>query len=820
MKSDNAGAAGNIYEELGNRLNFENSGAQNCAAEKITNVEATSVIGGGDGTKNAIGLSCPTGETPQVPSVVAGTGTRKRTIVRKTVRVVKKLIKKRVPKRVLINGLGNRGELVKVEDGVNLSEVRNNGNLANDVIERSNLVDEVIEETGRVSEAKDTANIANVSTEVLNLENGADKVEETTSIVHDAEEKADIRGAVSHNLEIINAPNLSRPVNGEEVDDLSAQMESEMSKPDIHANFSEQMVPINNQSGLNPTEADDVKGNAAVCEVQRKDFERVSFTPGTTTETNERENTMTENQLTDRLMVDQRIDIARKEDMELLAEQNVGSVEEESGVLGGRENGRLIAQAESCSGEVESNCIKLNDGLLYSGEMEALERKKKRKTEIFLGGLDKYTKEEDIREVFKDVGIVEEVRLVMNPKSGKNRGYAFVRFATSADAKNVLAKYSKVEICGKHCNTAPVEGNDTIFLGNIDRNWKTDDVVKLLEKAGIEKIDKVTLKADPNNTERNRGFAFVELQTSKDAQTAFKKLQKKDAFGKNQVVKVAWAQPLTEPAEEEILLVKSVYAEYLPSSWDEEKVKEYFKKFGEIESVALAKDLSSSRRQDFAFINYTTRDAALTCIEAVNRERLEDDCSKVKMAVSLAKPIPKRKQMRRTSNPISKQHLEEKANAFQTSKQLHGPGNKGKAASTSYDHVKVDSRPSTTDELVQLLRQQASTMHNPLHPGSGTIMPGHHFLLPGSKRPFSQVGHNPLYVERQGLSRVRVESSHQISGPSSLSHGVDLLLSPYHHQPGPGLPSESINGRIIYPSRFQTRDRTSFYEDTNPYHRH
>lgn len=36
------------------------------------------------------------------------------------------------------------------------------------------------------------------------------------------------------------------------------------------------------------------------------------------------------------------------------------------------------------------------------------------------------------------------------------------------------------------------------------------------------------------------------------------------------------------------------------------------------------------------------------------------------MAVSLAKPIPKRKQTRRTSNPISKQHLEEKANAFQS----------------------------------------------------------------------------------------------------------------------------------------------------------
>lgn len=80
-------------------------------------------------------------------------------------------------------------------------------------------------------------------------------------------------------------------------------------------------------------------------------------------------------------------------------------------------------------------------------------------------------------------------------------------------------------------------------------------VVTLLEKGGIDKIDKVTLKADQNNIEKNRGFAFVEFETCKDAQTAFNKLQKKDVFGKKQMVKAAWARPLSEPAEEEILQV-------------------------------------------------------------------------------------------------------------------------------------------------------------------------------------------------------------------------------------------------------------------------
>lgn len=84
-------------------------------------------------------------------------------------------------------------------------------------------------------------------------------------------------------------------------------------------------------------------------------------------------------------------------------------------------------------------------------------------------------------------------------------------------------------------------------------------MTELLEKAGIEKIDKVTIKADPKNTERNCGFAFLELQTSKDAQTAFKKLQEKDVFGKNQMVKVAWAQPLNDPAEEKFSQVSLEY---------------------------------------------------------------------------------------------------------------------------------------------------------------------------------------------------------------------------------------------------------------------
>jgi len=68
-------------------------------------------------------------------------------------------------------------------------------------------------------------------------------------------------------------------------------------------------------------------------------------------------------------------------------------------------------------------------------------------------------------------------------------------------------------------------------------------IIKLLHEAGIDKIEDVSV---------HRGFAFLDLETNKDAQNAWKKLQKKDAFGKGQNIKVAWAEPLNDPDEEEM----------------------------------------------------------------------------------------------------------------------------------------------------------------------------------------------------------------------------------------------------------------------------
>ncbi|XP_066398684.1 uncharacterized protein [Miscanthus floridulus] len=181
-----------------------------------------------------------------------------------------------------------------------------------------------------------------------------------------------------------------------------------------------------------------------------------------------------------------------------------------------------------------------------------MSERQRRMTEVFVGGLSRDAKEEDVRAALSVAGEITEVRMIMDATTKKNKGYCFVRYRDSAQAWKAIAKFSNVKICGKQSRVAALDGNDKIFLGNLDKKWKKDDIMKLLLKIGVENIDVVTLLPDSNNPGYNRGFAFLELETYKDAQIAYKKLSRKDVFGKGLNIRVAWAEPLNGPNEKQM----------------------------------------------------------------------------------------------------------------------------------------------------------------------------------------------------------------------------------------------------------------------------
>ena len=116
---------------------------------------------------------------------------------------------------------------------------------------------------------------------------------------------------------------------------------------------------------------------------------------------------------------------------------------------------------------------------------------------------------------------------------------------------------------------------------------------------------------------------------------AYKRLQKPDViFGhSDRTAKVAFAEPLPEPDPAVMALVNSVFVDGLPPHWDEDRVRKEFKCYGDLDRITLARNMSNAKRKDFGFVDFTTHEAAVACIDDINTRGLGDGKSKVFLVV-------------------------------------------------------------------------------------------------------------------------------------------------------------------------------------------
>ncbi|XP_065859110.1 uncharacterized protein [Euphorbia lathyris] len=272
------------------------------------------------------------------------------------------------------------------------------------------------------------------------------------------------------------------------------------------------------------------------------------------------------------------------------------------------------------------------------------ERRKRKEFEVFVGGLDKDATEDDLRKVFSRVGEVTEVRLMMNPQTKKNKGFAFMRFATIEQAKKAVAELKNPVINGKQCGVTPSQDSDTLFLGNICKTWTKEALKEKLKHYGVNNVEDLTLVEDSNNEGMNRGFAFLEFSSRSDAMDAFKRLQKRDVlFGVDRPAKVSFADSFIDPGDEIMAQVKTVFIDGLPASWDEDHVRGLLKKYGEIEKIELARNMPSAKRKDFGFVTFDSHDAAVTCAKSINNAELGDGDYKAKVRARLSRPLQRGK---------------------------------------------------------------------------------------------------------------------------------------------------------------------------------
>lgn len=152
-----------------------------------------------------------------------------------------------------------------------------------------------------------------------------------------------------------------------------------------------------------------------------------------------------------------------------------------------------------------------------------------------------------------------------------------------------------------------------------------------LKDYGVEGVENITVVPDVQHEGRSRGFAFLEFSCHADAMLAYKRLQKPDVvFGHpERTAKVAFAEPIREPDPEIMAQVKTVFLDGLPPYWDEDRVRERLKGYGEIVRVVLARNMSTAKRKDFGFVDFATHENAISCIEGINNTEFGDGNSRV-----------------------------------------------------------------------------------------------------------------------------------------------------------------------------------------------
>lgn len=260
-----------------------------------------------------------------------------------------------------------------------------------------------------------------------------------------------------------------------------------------------------------------------------------------------------------------------------------------------------------------------------------------------MGGLGKDVNEADLYSAFANVGEIFEIRLMKDATTGESKGYAFVRFTSPKFAKLAVQQVDGAVLKGRKVGVVHSNDNQTLFLGHLDKDWRQDDLDQHLRDAKIKGVTTITLMKDTTNMARNRGFAFVEFSSHEEAAKAHAKIMKPGFRLADVDVKVDWAEPLNEPSEEVMSKVKSIYVCNLPVDVNDDLIRSLFAEFGEIERIVLSKNLKSARRDDFAFVNYTERSAALAAIDARHGYKVDDDHV---LDVTLAKPVTEQDKQR------------------------------------------------------------------------------------------------------------------------------------------------------------------------------
>ena len=67
---------------------------------------------------------------------------------------------------------------------------------------------------------------------------------------------------------------------------------------------------------------------------------------------------------------------------------------------------------------------------------------------IYIGNLNYRVREEDLKQVMEEYGVVDSVKIIKDRETGKSKGFAFVEMPDDAAAKKAIGELNEAEFEG------------------------------------------------------------------------------------------------------------------------------------------------------------------------------------------------------------------------------------------------------------------------------------------------------------------------------------------------------------------------------------
>ncbi|PWZ26798.1 hypothetical protein Zm00014a_036223, partial [Zea mays] len=169
------------------------------------------------------------------------------------------------------------------------------------------------------------------------------------------------------------------------------------------------------------------------------------------------------------------------------------------------------------------------------GGFDEQDRRTEKGTEVFVGGLPWSATESMLRQnaaiqlvcsllseavninkYFSSCGEIIDA-YVMKGQSGHSKGYGFVRFAKRDYANTAKRQKNGIELQGKRLVFELSMDQDTVFFGNLCKEWTLEEFEELIHKAfkDVVSVDlAMASNLDSSNKKNiNRGFGFVRFSS-------------------------------------------------------------------------------------------------------------------------------------------------------------------------------------------------------------------------------------------------------------------------------------------------------------------